>query len=93
MFRTISNIMKVDDLRRRILFTLLILIVYRIGAFIPVPNINTNLLHMQSQSSSTDVFGLLNTFSGGASINFPSLQWGLCRISRHQLLSSCFLWT
>ncbi|MEK8132723.1 preprotein translocase subunit SecY [Paenibacillus filicis] len=69
MFRTISNIMKVDDLRRRILFTLLVLIVYRIGAFIPVPNINTELLKMQDQATS-GVFALLNTFSGGALFQF-----------------------
>ncbi|WP_159887878.1 preprotein translocase subunit SecY [Paenibacillus puerhi] len=69
MFRTISNIMKVDDLRKRILFTLLVLIVYRIGAFIPVPNINTELLKMQDQATS-GVFALLNTFSGGALFQF-----------------------
>lgn len=70
MFRTISNIMKVDDLRKRILFTLLVLIVYRIGAFIPVPNINTELLKMQDQAAASGVFALLNTFSGGALSQF-----------------------
>lgn len=76
MFKTISNIMKVDDLRRRILFTLAILIVYRIGAFIPVPNINTEILQMQDQASS-DVFGLLNTFSGGALFQFSIFAMGI----------------
>ncbi|MED4600341.1 preprotein translocase subunit SecY [Paenibacillus validus] len=70
MFRTISNIMKVDDLRKRILFTLLVLIVYRIGAFIPVPNINTEILKLQDQASTSGVFALLNTFSGGALFQF-----------------------
>jgi preprotein translocase subunit SecY len=77
MFRTISNIMKVDDLRRRIVFTLLVLIVYRIGAFIPVPNINTDILKMQDQANSTDVFGLLNTFSGGALFQFSIFAMGI----------------
>lgn len=76
MFKTVSNIMKVDDLRRRILFTLAILIVYRIGAFIPVPNINTELLQMQDQAG-TDVFGLLNTFSGGALFQFSIFAMGI----------------
>jgi len=69
MFRTISNIMKVDDLRKRIVFTLLVLIVYRIGAFIPVPNIDSQFLKAIDQQSN-DVFGLLNTFSGGALFQF-----------------------
>lgn len=77
MFRTISNILKVDDLRRRILFTLLVLIVYRIGAFIPVPNINTDLLKLQDQANSNDVFGLLNTFSGGALFQFSIFAMGI----------------
>jgi preprotein translocase subunit SecY len=77
MFRTISNIMKVDDLRRRILFTLLVLIVYRIGAFIPVPNINTDILKMQDQANSSDVFGLMNTFSGGALFQFSIFAMGI----------------
>ncbi|GMX60204.1 preprotein translocase subunit SecY [Paenibacillus elgii] len=77
MFRTISNIMKVDDLRRRILFTLLVLIVYRIGAFIPVPNINTDILKLQDQANAGGVFGLLNTFSGGALFQFSIFAMGI----------------
>ncbi|MFB6366598.1 preprotein translocase subunit SecY [Paenibacillus elgii] len=77
MFRTISNIMKVDDLRKRILFTLLVLIVYRIGAFIPVPNINTEILKAQDQANAGGVFGLLNTFSGGALFQFSIFAMGI----------------
>ncbi len=77
MFSTISNIFKVEDLRKRIIFTLLVLIVYRIGAFIPVPNINTDLLKMQDQASKADVFGLLNTFSGGALFQFSIFAMGI----------------
>jgi preprotein translocase subunit SecY len=76
MFATLSNIMKVDDLRRRILFTLLILIVYRIGNFIPVPNIDTSILKATDQQGN-DVFGLLNTFSGGALFRFSIFALGI----------------
>ncbi|WNQ11759.1 preprotein translocase subunit SecY [Paenibacillus aurantius] len=76
MFKTLSNIMKVDDLRKRIIFTLLVLIVYRIGNFIPVPNINTDALEMIDQSSN-QVFGLLNTFSGGALFRFSIFAIGI----------------
>lgn len=77
MFNTLSNIMKVQDLRRRIIFTLLVLIVYRIGAFIPVPNIDTEILRSIDQSSSGGVFGLLNTFSGGALFQFSIFALGI----------------
>lgn len=77
MFKTISNIFKVEDLRKRILFTLLILIVYRIGSFVPVPNIDTAILKMQDQSGGADVFNLLNTFSGGALFKFSIFAMGI----------------
>lgn len=76
MFNTISNIIKIADLRKRIVFTLLVLIVYRIGAFIPVPNINTAVLKATDQQTS-DVFGLLNTFSGGALFQFSIFAMGI----------------
>ncbi|MFC4304681.1 preprotein translocase subunit SecY [Cohnella boryungensis] len=76
MFATVTNIWKVEDLRKRILFTLFILFVYRIGSFIPVPNINKDVLTMADQSG-TDLFGLLNTFSGGALFNFSIFALGI----------------
>jgi preprotein translocase subunit SecY len=76
MFSTVKNIWKVDDLRRRIVFTLLILLVYRIGAFVPVPNINRDALNQANQTGS-DLFGLLNTFSGGALFHFSIFALGI----------------
>lgn len=76
MFKTISNIMKVQDLRNKILFTLAVLIVHRIGSFIPVPNIDTEFLQNVDRSSS-DMFGILNTFSGGALFNFSIFAMGI----------------
>ncbi|QGQ93636.1 preprotein translocase subunit SecY [Paenibacillus psychroresistens] len=76
MFNTLANIFKVEDLRRRIIFTLVILIVYRIGSFIPVPNINIDMLKVEDQSG-VDVFGLLNTFSGGALHRFSIFAMGI----------------
>ena len=63
MFQTISNFMRVGDIRSKIFFTLLMLIVFRIGTFIPVPNVNADCFAAQDQLS---VFGVLNTFGGGA---------------------------
>ncbi|MBX6396061.1 MAG: preprotein translocase subunit SecY, partial [Alicyclobacillaceae bacterium] len=67
MFRTIANIWKVRDLRNRVLFTLAMLAVFRIGSYIPVPSVNAAVL---KQLGENPVFGLLNTFSGGALQNF-----------------------
>ena len=76
MFKTLSNIMKVEDLRKKIIFTLLCLIVYRIGNFIPSPNINTDVLG-QLDTQSGSVFGLMNTFSGGALFRFSIFAMGI----------------
>lgn len=68
MFTTISNIWKVSDLRNRILFTLLMILIFRIGSFIPVPNVNAKVLAEFGKDN--PLFGMLNTFSGGALQNF-----------------------
>lgn len=74
MFQTISNFMRVGDIRRKIIFTLLMLMVFRLGTFIPVPNVNADILKAQDELS---VFGVLNTFGGGALQNFSILAMGI----------------
>ncbi|MEH7108886.1 MULTISPECIES: preprotein translocase subunit SecY [Bacillaceae] len=74
MFQTISNFMRVGDIRRKIIFTLLMLVVFRIGTFIPVPNINADVLAAQDKLS---VFGVLNTFGGGALKKFSIFAMGI----------------
>ncbi len=66
--------MRVKDIRNKIIFTLLMLIVFRLGSFIPVPHVNTEVLKAQDQMS---VFGILNTFGGGALFNFSILAMGI----------------
>ncbi len=64
MFGTFQSIFKIEELRKRILFTLGILVVYRIGGHIPTPGVDGSLL---SQALSGDtIFGLLDLFAGGA---------------------------
>lgn len=74
MFQTISNFMRVGDIRNKIIFTLLMLIVFRLGTFIPVPSVNTDVLKLQDQFN---VFGVLNTFGGGALQNFSIFAMGI----------------
>ncbi|RUS44286.1 preprotein translocase subunit SecY [Cohnella sp. AR92] len=76
MFATVSNIWKVEDLRKRILFTLFILLVYRVGSFIPVPNIDKSVLEAANEQGN-ELFGLLNTFSGGALFHFSIFALGI----------------
>jgi len=74
MFQTVSNFMRVGDIRNKIIFTLLMLVVFRIGTFIPVPNVNADVLKMNDE---LNVFGILNTFGGGALYNFSILAMGI----------------
>lgn len=74
MFQTISNFMRVGEIRNKILFTLLMLIVFRLGTFIPVPSVNADILKAQDDMS---VFGVLNTFGGGALQNFSIFAMGI----------------
>lgn len=73
MFETISNFMRVGEIRRKIVFTLLMLVVFRLGSFIPVPGVNAEVLKLSDQG----VFGLLNTFGGGALKNFSIFAMGI----------------
>ncbi|MNX45149.1 preprotein translocase subunit SecY [compost metagenome] len=76
MFKTLKNIWNVKDLRNRILFTLFIFLIYRIGTFVPVPGVNTDVFTATNQAGNA-LFGLLNTFSGGALKQFSILALGI----------------
>ena len=57
---------KSNDLRNRILFTILILSIYRLGTYVPLPGINQESLTTLMQSSQKGLIGMFNIFSGGA---------------------------
>ena len=66
MIQTLRNAWKIEELRRKILFTLVIILLYRIGNAIPVPYVNVELLQNYFQSMANTVLGLYNVMSGGA---------------------------
>ena len=68
---------KFGDLRRRAMFLLLALIVYRIGAHIPVPGIDPDQLAKLFQSQSGGILGMFNMFSGGALSRFTIFALGI----------------
>jgi len=74
MFRTFSNFFRIGDIRRKIVFTLLMLVIFRLGTFIPVPFTNKEAIDFMNQQN---VFGFLNTFGGGALKNFSILAMGI----------------
>ncbi|HJF53845.1 MAG TPA: preprotein translocase subunit SecY [Limosilactobacillus coleohominis] len=74
MFTTVKNAFKVKEIRSKILFTLFVLIVYRLGASITVPGVNADAL---AQISSTGLASILNTFSGGGLENYSVFAMGV----------------
>ena len=79
MFKTIRNAWSIPDLRKKILFTLLIVIVFRIGSVIPVPFLNIGALAnvMQAVDESGSLLSYLNTLSGGAFSNATIFAMGI----------------
>jgi preprotein translocase subunit SecY len=61
----VKNMFRIEDLRNRVLFTLALLAVYRIGAHIPTPGINTTVLEQLFNQSAGSVLGIFDLFSGG----------------------------
>ena len=74
MFTAVKNAFKVKEIRSKILFTLFVLIVYRLGASITVPGVNAAAL---AQISSTGLASILNTFSGGGLENYSVFAMGV----------------
>src|SRR5437879_3861685 len=73
----ILNIVKVPELRRRILFTLALLAVYRVGIFITVPGVNRAAMRDVFAKGSGGLLGLFNMFSGGAAETFSIFSLGI----------------
>ena len=66
MIQTVRKAWGIPELRKKILFTLLILVIYRIGSAIPVPYVNVQMLEQYLQGMGTTILGLYNVMSGGA---------------------------
>ncbi|MCB8994486.1 MAG: preprotein translocase subunit SecY [Bacteroidales bacterium] len=74
---TIKNIFKIEDLKQRILFTLGILLIYRLGSFIVLPGIDPHALEGLKNQTASGVMGLLDMFSGGAFSNASVFGLGI----------------
>ncbi|RXK18685.1 preprotein translocase subunit SecY [Macrococcus sp. DPC7161] len=74
MFETFISFFRTKEIRSKILFTLAMLVIYRIGTFIPVPGVNPDAFQAQTTHGIADLF---NTFGGGALKNFSILAMGI----------------
>ena len=78
---TVKNIWKIEDLRKRIIYTFALLLIYRLGSFVVIPGINPNALGAGSgiadQVEGNGLLGLLNIFTGGAFSNASILALGV----------------
>ncbi len=77
LIETIKNIYRIEDLRARILYTLGIILVYRLGSYIPLPGIDPAQLATLKDQTSGGIMGLLDMFSGGAFSNASIFALGI----------------
>ncbi|SKA99162.1 protein translocase subunit secY/sec61 alpha [Caloramator quimbayensis] len=75
MFKTLRNAWKIQDLRKKIIITLILLAVYRLGIFIPVPGIRTDVIRQMVDTGM--LFGFLDIISGGAFRDFSIFAMGI----------------
>lgn len=75
--QTFKNIFKIEELRQRIVFTIGILVVVRIGAYISLPGVDVVALHASSQTDSNSLLGLYDLFVGGALSNAAIFALGI----------------
>jgi preprotein translocase subunit SecY len=66
MIESLRNIFSIPDLRKRVIFTFLLLAVYRLGSYIPTPGVNPDAMADFTKQAAGTVLGFLNLFSGGA---------------------------
>src|ERR671929_427162 len=77
MFSWLSNAWRVPELRRRVMFTGLVLALYRLGSWIPAPGVNSDQIKTYFSNKGGTILGLLNTFSGGALSQFSLFALGI----------------
>ena len=77
LFSGFANIGKVPELRKRLLFTLVMLAVYRIGVFVTIPGVDRNVMQAVVSKQGGGLLGLFNMFSGGALGNLSIFALGI----------------
>ena len=66
MFKTIKNALKTPEVRKKLLYTLLLIVIFRLGCYITIPGVDTFTLAEEMSNATNGVTGLIDTISGGA---------------------------
>jgi preprotein translocase subunit SecY len=74
---SLGNIARIPELKRRVIFTLLMLLVYRVGVHIPTPGVNTAVLKDWFERAAQTLFGVVDMFTGGAMEHFSVFSLGI----------------
>lgn len=77
MLDALRNAFRIPELRRRILFTAGLLLIYRLGSYVPVPGVDANLLAESLNTSGGNIFGFLDLLAGGAFSRFSVFAMGV----------------
>ena len=77
MFSWLANAWRVPELRRRVLFTAMILAIYRLGSWVPAPGVDSETIKSYFEGQGGTILGLLNLFSGGALSQFSVFALGI----------------
>src|SRR3990167_3900618 len=80
MISAFANCFKIPELKKKILFTLGIMVVYRVGCYLPTPGVNGAVLNAYFQKLTSDsgsIFGIMNMFSGGAAEKMTIFALGI----------------
>jgi len=75
MFKTLVNAWKIKDIRTKMLFTLLLVVIYRFGCFLPIPGVNVEYIAQQAENY--DILSFLNLLSGGSFGQFSIFAMGV----------------
>ena len=70
MIQTVVQAWRIPEMRKKMIYTIIMLIIFRIGSNIPVPFINRTLLQSMFDANTSGLFGLFDLFSGGSFSNF-----------------------
>ena len=70
MFKTMAQAWRIPEIRKKLLYTVVMLVIFRLGSCIPVPGINRAIFAAAFQANDSGLFGLFDMFSGGAFSNF-----------------------
>lgn len=77
LIETIRNIFRIEDLRKRILYTIVVVLVYRLGSYVVLPGVDPSQLAALKNQTDSGLLGLLNMFSGGAFSNASIFALGI----------------